>query len=122
MKGFKLNNKHLRTRGLILLILFSGYFASTNFFSHSHIVDGITIVHSHPYKSDSGNNPVNHDHSKNSLHLINYISDISVLVSVFFSGIAFLLFSEAINKNPEEDSPVLSPHYIFSGRPRAPSH
>lgn len=30
-----------------MLLLFVGYYADVNFFSHSHIINGVTIVHSH---------------------------------------------------------------------------
>lgn len=30
-----------------MLLLFVGYYADVNFFSHAHIINGVTIVHSH---------------------------------------------------------------------------
>lgn len=30
-----------------MLLLFVGYFVDVNFFCHSHIVNGVTIIHSH---------------------------------------------------------------------------
>jgi len=36
----------------LLLFLFLGYYSSITFFTHSHIINGVTIVHSHPFNSD----------------------------------------------------------------------
>ena len=47
-----------------LLILFLGYFGSITLFSHTHIVDGVSITHSHPYNPFSNEDPSNHAHSK----------------------------------------------------------
>ena len=52
------------------LLLFLAYYASVTLFTHTHIIDGITIVHSHPYKSGTGKNPVNHQHTTNGFGLI----------------------------------------------------
>lgn len=30
-----------------MLLLFVGYYADVNFFAHAHIINGVTIVHSH---------------------------------------------------------------------------
>ena len=34
-----------------LLLLFATYYVQVNFFVHSHIVNGVTIVHSHMHRS-----------------------------------------------------------------------
>ena len=34
-----------------LLLLFATYFVQVNFFVHSHIVNGVTVVHSHMHRS-----------------------------------------------------------------------
>ncbi|MBQ0035134.1 MAG: hypothetical protein KBS77_07550 [Bacteroidales bacterium] len=31
----------------VMLLLFVGYYADVNFFSHAHIINGVTLVHSH---------------------------------------------------------------------------
>ena len=36
---------------MVLLLLFSTYYVQVNFFVHSHIVNGVTIVHSHLHRS-----------------------------------------------------------------------
>ena len=34
-----------------LLLLFATYYVQVNFFVHSHIVNGVTVVHSHMHRS-----------------------------------------------------------------------
>lgn len=38
-----------------LFVLFSLYMAGITFFTHSHVIDHVRIVHSHPYKKTSQN-------------------------------------------------------------------
>ena len=76
--------------GYFLLILFLGYIGSITFFPHNHIVDGVTIVHSHPYKSHSGNVPVNHNHSKNGFLLIQFISNFIAIAPIVFIGVVII--------------------------------
>lgn len=69
-----MNNK-LHTSKLLrwgLLVLFSTYFLSISIFTHTHIVDNVLVVHSHPYKSSS------HQHTTNALMLIDQISHFNV--------------------------------------------
>ena len=68
-------------RCIILLTLFIGFFSSNLFFRHSHIVDGIIIVHSHPFKADSNGTPL-HSHNNNSYILIHILNDFVVLPSL----------------------------------------
>ena len=35
----------------LLLLLFATYYVQVNFFVHSHIVNGVTVVHSHMHRS-----------------------------------------------------------------------
>ncbi|MGQ9846149.1 MAG: hypothetical protein ACUVQP_01425 [Bacteroidales bacterium] len=69
-----------------LLILFLGYFVSISSFTHTHIINGIAIVHSHPYNPFSKNKPVDHQHSANEFVLIHFLSH-------FFTTVSFLAFS-----------------------------
>jgi hypothetical protein len=73
--------------GSILLILFLGYFGSITLFSHTHHIDnGEIIVHSHPFKSFPGKEPVRHSHSTNGFIQIHSIEHYNTTFS--FSGIA----------------------------------
>jgi hypothetical protein len=43
------------------LLLFGGYYAASSFFYHTHLIGGVSVVHSHPYSDqDEG-----HSHSQN---------------------------------------------------------
>ena len=42
--------KH-RKGALLLLFLFTAYWCGISFFTHSHVENGVKIVHSHPFKS-----------------------------------------------------------------------
>lgn len=81
--------------GYFLFMLFCGYFASITFFPHYHVVDGVTIVHSHPYKSQSGDIPVNHNHSKDVFVLIQFISHFIATALIIHWGI--LIFRKTLN-------------------------
>ncbi len=62
-----------------LLFLFVAYFINISLFSHYHIVDGVTIVHSHFYSGDHANNQNDSTaHTQNELTLINAISNFIV--------------------------------------------
>ena len=40
-----------RIAAMVLLLLFATYYVQVNFFVHSHIVNGVTVVHSHMHRS-----------------------------------------------------------------------
>jgi len=72
-----------------LLFLFIGYFGSITLFFHSHIINGVTIVHSHPFNSDDGTGADNVPHSEKQLLLIQ-------LLSVFFATVLLVSFAAFI--------------------------
>jgi hypothetical protein len=74
-----------------LLILFLGYFGSITLFTHTHIVNGVAIIHSHPYNPFSKDKPVNHQHSENGFILIHFLSH-------FLTTVSFLAFSIEVYK------------------------
>lgn len=53
---------------LVLLAIYAFFFASTNLFYHSHQIENMKIVHSHPWSGG------NHAHSTGQILLINIIS------------------------------------------------
>lgn len=77
----------------VLLLLFSIYYANVCFFTHSHIVGGVTIVHSHFHGSHHHSTDDSSQHSGSQLTLIAALSQ--------------LLFLDA-----EIDAPSISPTYI----------
>lgn len=69
----EMKKKMIRIFKIILPALFIAYLASTSFFYHTHIVNGVTIVHSHPFEKKG------HTHTQKGYLIINlmahYISD-----------------------------------------------
>ncbi len=49
----------------ILPCIFISYMAGISFFMHTHIINGVTIVHSHPFDKD-----VTHEHNTSEIELI----------------------------------------------------
>jgi hypothetical protein len=100
------------------LLLFLGFFGSITFFYHAHIVDGVTIVHSHPFKKDVHGLPL-HSHSDKGYITIQFLSVITVLVvfSYFtFKPIAPFLYE--IDQYIIRRAPI---HWFYSlSRLRAP--
>lgn len=79
-----------------LPILFVSYMASITFFGHAHVINGVTVVHSHPFKKGSG-----HYHSSVELQLIHFLSNPildggqGLLIFSFFLFCSFLLFKRS---------------------------
>ncbi|MDR1719854.1 MAG: hypothetical protein LBR67_07030 [Dysgonamonadaceae bacterium] len=66
--------------------MFAFYYVNTCFFYHSHIINGVTIVHSHIH---SNSHAQTGSHSESELTLISVLSDIqSPLAMLFFAAIA----------------------------------
>jgi len=92
---------------VILPIIFITYAYSITFFTHTHIVNGVTIVHSHPYLLDENGNP-DHEHSGAEIQLIHHLSTffaVSLIVSIILLG----LFSQR-----KDDIPI----YEYSFTPQ----
>jgi hypothetical protein len=75
----------------LLLGIFLGFFCSITFFEHVHVVGGITIVHSHPFKSGPDGKPV-HSHSSNGLVLIHGLNHFVATASTIGTWIFLLNF------------------------------
>jgi hypothetical protein len=62
-----------------LLLLFIGYYSGITLFYHIHIVNGVAVVHSHFYKSESGaGTPIKkHSHPIAAYDLIHELNKIS---------------------------------------------
>lgn len=43
------NRKYTRILAFALIVLFTAYYASIVRYAHVHIVDGVAVVHSHPF-------------------------------------------------------------------------
>lgn len=55
-----------------LPVLFVSYLASITFFAHVHVVSGVTIVHSHPFKKGAA-----HNHTTVELLLVHFLSHLT---------------------------------------------
>lgn len=68
-----------------LLLLFIGYYGSIALFYHSHIINGDTIVHSHPYRTDSHGLPL-HSHTDKGFITIQLLSCFTVsFIPLYFN-------------------------------------
>lgn len=67
---------------LFLLALFLNYYGSITFFSHYHVVNGVTIVHSHFFCGHAdADGKADHTHSPKELTLIAYLTTFVTLIS-----------------------------------------
>lgn len=71
--------------GIALLSLFAAYYASVTLFTHIHIVNGCTIVHSHPF-SDK-----NHSHTVDQVITIAHLSVLQTLEPVAVAEVEAML-------------------------------
>jgi hypothetical protein len=98
---------------LFFLLLFLGYFGCINFFYHSHIVSGDTIVHSHPYKTNNQGFP-SHSHSGKGYITIYMLSIFAVSLLYLFFNFKYIapLFC-FIRSGREEGLPNHKVHYLY---------
>jgi hypothetical protein len=78
----------------LLMVIFALYYANICFFYHSHIINGVTIVHSHFH----GNAHTQTDtHSSNELTLISTLSVFhSLQANLSFAGLGIFLLLQTI--------------------------
>lgn len=107
--------------GYFLVILFCGYFGSITLFPHSHIVNGVTIVHSHPFKSDQGNAPVNHSHTTNGFQLIQLISGFIATTTIFFIATTVLRKVSSVRFPVQDEFLRVRLNISSPNRPRGPT-
>ncbi|MCD8261023.1 MAG: hypothetical protein LUD15_05635 [Bacteroides sp.] len=79
---------YLHTIRYGLAALFVSYVAFVSLFTHSHVVNGVAIVHSHPFDKDG-----EHHHTEAEFQLIHSLSNIEIdqAISPSFSFTPFLL-------------------------------
>ncbi len=112
----------LRRTGImkqLLLMLFLGYYVSVTFFPHAHIIDGITIVHSHLYNPFSKQNSADQQHSKSEILLGSQLAHFLTIISfIAFACIAVYEYSTIILSKNQKLVHLQS--FIFSNGLRAP--
>lgn len=59
-----MGNRKRFIAGIVLAAVYAFFFASTNFFYHSHIISDVKIVHSHPWSGAA------HSHNADQISLI----------------------------------------------------
>ena len=82
MIGLKIHKGIGKSLKILLLLLFLGYYGGITLFPHSHVINGITIIHSHPYKSDKSSNSPALPHTGKELLVIQLLSE---LITTAFS-------------------------------------
>ena len=101
MKCWKISIRHVILKRISIniskyffLILFLGFLGSITLFNHAHVVNGITIVHSHPFKSDSNGKPIHSHNNKEfiTIHLLSVISVITIILYISIESIKPLLY------------------------------
>jgi hypothetical protein len=85
----------------ILIVIFAFYYANICFFYHSHIINGVTIVHSHVH---------NKAHAQTGTHSVTELTLISVLsafqslqTTLCFIGLGLFFLLQAIIRPFAED-------------------
>ncbi len=98
MFGSKLKYFMGKSLSVLLLILFLGYYSSITFFTHSHIINGVAIVHSHPFNSDKRGDSSTAPHNSKELVIIQLLSEF--FTTFFAFSFAILLFRALLYKIP----------------------
>lgn len=91
-----MKNRELRHRcmGVLLLALYIGYYFSVTSFTHSHIINGVTIVHSHFHTQ---NHIQKGTHSENEITLISELSAFQSGEALLgFTGLGLFFFLQAM--------------------------
>lgn len=85
----------------VLFIVYMGVVAS---FTHVHIINGVTIVHSHPYDK----NPTEHQHTGTELQLLHQLSTIQQAGSCSFDYVvqSFYSYETTLNTQPVFHNPI----------------
>lgn len=65
----------------LLLSIFAGYIGVISFYTHVHIENGVTVVHSHPFHKNTDGKPF-HSHTQLEFQLIKLLTSYSVTADV----------------------------------------
>lgn len=94
--------KYIRFALPILFMLYLGGIIS---FTHVHIINGVTIVHSHPYKNNP--NGPKHEHTGSELQLLHQISTIQLAGSCLFD---YMIKEYIVYESDLTSQPVFHTH------------
>jgi hypothetical protein len=101
---------------LVLLLIFCSYYAGISMFSHTHISNGSSVVHSHL------GGGTEHEHSDSQYAVIDILSNFQSESAVCFHGICTPFFqlseSHTVYEAPFHSDEVLT-SYTLRGPPQA---
>ncbi|MDR3141864.1 MAG: hypothetical protein LBU37_09100 [Tannerellaceae bacterium] len=97
-----------------LMLMFATYYVDVTFFQHSHIINGVTIVHSHFHNKA---HPQSGTHSANELTMISTLSDFqSAGVAAFGAVTGLFVLLGAVGGAIPPGGVCLRPAFFFSLR------
>ncbi|MCD7817051.1 MAG: hypothetical protein LUH12_10345 [Bacteroides sp.] len=97
-----MKKKEYRKTGWLLLLLFSLYWCGITLFTHSHVVNGVVIVHSHPFHTGHAHTGVQYE---TILYLSAIVSSGNESTSVDLP--LWLILLAVLIANPTGGKPVL---------------
>ena len=101
---FFMSQKGKQIASRVLLVIFTLYYVNICFFYHGHIINGVTIVHSHIHSKAHAQTGT---HGDAELTLISALSTFQSLQAAFyFFGIGLFLLSITIFRIGSEQKPV----------------
>lgn len=97
----KVMEKYRKYLQIVLPALFIAYMGCLIAFTHVHIVNGVTIVHSHPYDKTDDGRP-DHEHRYAEFQLLHQLSTIQISGAAFVTLLpaAFLTAIFNVSCNP----------------------
>lgn len=109
-----------RVIGITLLALFLSYYGGSNFFTHSHLIDGKIQTHSHPHKPFQ-----KHSHTTSAFYAIQGLNSFVLISGIFlFTAAAAVSLIPAlstigaeaiyIGRFHEDVSPLRGPPSFFA--------
>jgi hypothetical protein len=107
----------------LLLLLFIGYYSCITLFFHAHLINGVVIVHSHPFRKNPDSGPFqSHSHPPSAYLLIHQLnkpllensaethvfSDQAVLLNVYLSSYTCTFFPSVAHSDAKLRAPPVA--------------
>ncbi len=90
-----------------LLLLFLTCYANITLFSHTHVVDGVVILHSHFYIAGHNSNAAESQHGEGELQFINVISHFYAEAQSLFNLAIEIAITSVATYSREVTIPIL---------------
>ncbi len=113
-------NRGRKIVGQILIVIFTLYYVNISCFYHGHVINGITISHSHFHSQAHAEKGT---HTDNELTLISILSSFQTLqATIFFIGLGVIfylktivssVFKCVITQNPTACISLRAPPFLF---------